>query len=508
MKRFLLIFLLMFIPLLLAGQTTYRYTDSLFTAVQTHTDLGYATAPELNSPYMGESATHKTGLTMHIFQPENDELTLRPMLICAHGGAFVTGNKEHDDMMAFCREFASRGYVTATMEYRLGMNPASRVSGERAVYRALQDSRAAIRFIREKAAEFGVDTSRVYFLGSSAGAFIGLHNLFMNEATERPASTGTISTFPPTPNNGPDLGGYDAIRSQSTHNPHPNAVIALWGALKDTTLIKKSDEKVPVFLVHGTDDIIVPFGLGHPFQAPALPGTYGSKVIAEKFTAIGYPHETYFVKGAGHEFYGVYNGKWHPEPNAYWDSVLTKSTCFLYQQHKPQAEFDFTTDNYTIQFSDQSSDGTISWYWEFGDGGTSAEQHPTHTYSQSGTYKVNLYIENEISSWDTTSALVTIIESGVETALTHPTKTELIHNFPNPFNASTTITYSLAKAGHVELNIYNLAGKRVKRLVSEHQAPGRYAHHFYAENFSSGLYFYQLRIDNRIIAAKKMGLLK
>ncbi len=508
MKRCLLIFLLMLIANLLAGQTTYRYTDSLFTAVQTHTDLGYATAPELNSPYMGESATHKTGLTLHIFQPSNDELALRPMLICAHGGAFVTGNKEHDDMMAFCREFAQRGYVTATMEYRLGMNPASRVSGERAVYRALQDSRAAIRFIREKAAEFGVDTSRVYFLGSSAGAFIGLHNLFMNETAERPASTGAISTFPPTPNNGPDLGGYDAIRSQSSHNPYPNAVIALWGALKDTILIKKDDEKIPVFLVHGEDDIIVPFGLGHPFQSPALPGTYGSKTIAEKFKTIGYPHETYFVKGAGHEFYGVYNGQWHPEPNAYWDSVLTKSSHFLHQQHKPQAAFDFTTDNYTVQFSDQSSDGSLSWYWEFGDGESSTEQHPAHTYPGSGTYKVDLYIENEISSWDTTSALVTIIESGVAKALTHPTKTELINNFPNPFNASTTITYSLTTAGYVDLCLYNVAGQVVKRLVNKHKAPGRYSLHLHAADLPSGLLFYRLRIDGRMVSVKKMALVK
>ncbi|MBD3383831.1 carboxylesterase family protein [candidate division KSB1 bacterium] len=508
MKRFLLIFLLTFIPTLLAGQTTYRYTDSLFTAVQTHTDLGYATAPELNSPYMGESATHKAGLTMHIFQPADDELALRPMLICAHGGAFVTGNKEHDDMMAFCREFASRGYVTATMQYRLGMNPASRVSGERAVYRALQDSRTAIRFIREKAAEFGVDTSRVYFLGSSAGAFIGLHNLFMNETAERPASTGAISTFPPTSDNGPDLGGYDAIKSQYNHNAHPNAVIALWGALKDTTLIKKDDEKIPVFLVHGTDDIIVPFGLGHPFQAPALPGTFGSKTIAEKFKTIGYPHETYFVKGVGHEFYGVHNGQWHPTPNAYWDSVLTKSSHFLYQQHKPQAAFEFTTDSYTVHFTDQSSEGTLSRYWTFGDGETSTEQHPIHNYSQSGTYRVRLYIENEISSWDTTSTLVSITETAVQTAPTLPVKTELINNFPNPFNASTTITYSLAKAGYVGLNIYNITGRRVKSLVNEYQTPGRYSLHFNAEHLPSGLYFYRLRINDQIVSSKKMGLLK
>ncbi len=305
-----------------------RYADSLFAVQQTDTNLVYATAPQLQSPYAGESATQSTSLKMHVFQPAGDTEQERPMLLCFHGGAFVSGNKEHDDMLAFCRTFAAKGYVTATVQYRLGMNATSAVSGTRSVYRALQDGRAAIRYAKAHASTFGIDTSRVFMLGSSAGAFIGLQAIYMNTSAEKPAAAGHISHMPPTLDDGPDLGGLDAIESSLTGFGQPAAVISLWGAVQDTVLITPTDV-TPVLLVHGTADNIVPFGVGSPFNLTSLPATYGSSPIHERLMNLGFPHETYFVPGEGHEFYGVSNGMWNPAPNAYWDTVVTRVTEFL-----------------------------------------------------------------------------------------------------------------------------------------------------------------------------------
>src|SRR3989339_1904324 len=134
------------------SQDKERYFDSLFVATQTHTNLVYTTAPQLTSPYISESSTATVDLKMHIFQPQGDAQQKRPMLVCFHGGGFVSGNKEHDDMIEFCKIFAQKGYVTATAQYRLGMNLLSNTSGERSVYRAIQDSRALLRYLRENAA--------------------------------------------------------------------------------------------------------------------------------------------------------------------------------------------------------------------------------------------------------------------------------------------------------------------------------------------------------------------
>ena len=306
-----------------------RYVDSLFVVVQTDTNRVYATAPQLTSQYAGESATENVNLTMHVFQPANDAELRRPMLLCFHGGAFVSGTKEHDDMLAFCRQFASRGYVTASVQYRLGMNVVSAVSGTRSVYRALQDCRAAIRYIKHNAVQLKIDTAKIFALGSSAGGFIGLHTAYMNKESEKPASANAINNFPPTLDNGPDLGALDAIESIYRYGGMPNGVISLWGGLKDTILIEQTDT-TPLFLVHGTSDNIVPFNVGTPFNLTTLPATYGSNPIHQRLSNLHIDHQTYFVDGAGHEFYGVTNGMWSPSPNAYWDTVVTKVTQFLY----------------------------------------------------------------------------------------------------------------------------------------------------------------------------------
>ncbi len=505
MNRFIIVIFSFVLATSLTAQLTYRYTDSLFAVEELLSPLTYATAPELNSPYFGESFTHDEELSMRLFRPVNDNLSQRPMLICIHGGAFVSGNPNHDDMIAFCELFASRGYVTATIQYRLGMNPLSASSSERAVYRGLQDSRAAIRYIKENADEFEVDTNHVYMLGSSAGSFVALHNLFMNTDAERPSSA----------QSNPDLGGYDAIENQYNHNAHPDAVIALWGALQATDLIQPGDEEIPVFLIHGTEDDIVPFGLDHPFQFPLLPQTYGSQSIAERFVEIGYPHETYFVEGEDHEFYGASNGNWSSGPNEYWDTISTRSINFLYKHHKPTANFAHFTEGNSVSFTDQSTENIIGWHWDFGDGETSDEQNPVHEYATEGEYKVRLAVQNEIQSWDTISSTINItITSIAEYNSTLPKEFELSQNYPNPFNPITTIKYTIPEqdfgnqgSTKISLKIIDALGRIIATLVNEHQLPGNYSMSWDASNNASGIYYYRLQSSN-YTETKKMVLLR
>ncbi|MBU0474294.1 MAG: T9SS type A sorting domain-containing protein [Bacteroidetes bacterium] len=88
-----------------------------------------------------------------------------------------------------------------------------------------------------------------------------------------------------------------------------------------------------------------------------------------------------------------------------------------------------------------------------------------------------------------------------------PNKFELSQNYPNPFNPSTTINYSILKAGDVSLKVYNIRGEVVSELVNKHQSYGNYSITFNASNLASGTYIYELKSgDNRI--AKKMLLLK
>ncbi|MGE5437678.1 MAG: T9SS type A sorting domain-containing protein [Syntrophothermus sp.] len=84
---------------------------------------------------------------------------------------------------------------------------------------------------------------------------------------------------------------------------------------------------------------------------------------------------------------------------------------------------------------------------------------------------------------------------------------QLSQNYPNPFNPSTTITYQIPTNGFVTIKIYNVLGKEVKTLVSQDQNAGNYSVRFDARDLSSGVYFYQINVNN-FTTSKKMLLLK
>jgi len=84
---------------------------------------------------------------------------------------------------------------------------------------------------------------------------------------------------------------------------------------------------------------------------------------------------------------------------------------------------------------------------------------------------------------------------------------KLNQNFPNPFNPSTNIGYSLSTTGEVSLAVYDLLGQKVETLVDKTQPGGQYSIQFNAEQLSSGVYIYRLETDQMVIS-QKMILIK
>jgi hypothetical protein len=88
---------------------------------------------------------------------------------------------------------------------------------------------------------------------------------------------------------------------------------------------------------------------------------------------------------------------------------------------------------------------------------------------------------------------------------------QLQQNYPNPFNPSTIISWHLAVGSHVDLSIYDLHGKKVATLVSEHQIAGTHQVEWDASGntgIASGVYLYKLSTGNGYTASKKLLLLK
>lgn len=78
----------------------------------------------------------------------------------------------------------------------------------------------------------------------------------------------------------------------------------------------------------------------------------------------------------------------------------------------------------------------------------------------------------------------------------------LLSNYPNPFNATTMITYQLSTSNPVSLRIYDLSGKLVDELVNANQQAGKYQVSYNGRELSSGTYFYQLKSGNECLNGK------
>jgi photosystem II stability/assembly factor-like uncharacterized protein len=88
-----------------------------------------------------------------------------------------------------------------------------------------------------------------------------------------------------------------------------------------------------------------------------------------------------------------------------------------------------------------------------------------------------------------------------------PSEFNLSQNYPNPFNPTTTINYSLPKAGFTTLTVYNVLGIKVALLVNEYKQSGNYSVKLNGSNLASGIYFYKLE-TGQFSQIKKMILLK
>lgn len=80
-------------------------------------------------------------------------------------------------------------------------------------------------------------------------------------------------------------------------------------------------------------------------------------------------------------------------------------------------------------------------------------------------------------------------------------------NFPNPFNPTTNISFSIPSDGFVRLSVYDITGRLISNLISEHKSAGEYKVKFDGSKLSSGVYFYSLEV-NGAAHTKRMTMIK
>lgn len=138
----------------------------------------------------------------------------------------------------------------------------------------------------------------------------------------------------------------------------------------------------------------------------------------------------------------------------------------------------------------------------------------TNTFSRSGdgrSFLVKCIVKDAVNNIYTVTKEVSggtaLPKQQEENGLAKEFNTELLDNYPNPFNPSTKISYSLKKEGRVSLKIYNTLGEEIITLVDEIKPAGSYEAEFNASVLPSGIYIYRMQSGD-YVSSKKMILLK
>lgn len=124
---------------------------------------------------------------------------------------------------------------------------------------------------------------------------------------------------------------------------------------------------------------------------------------------------------------------------------------------------------------------------------------PAEVRDYSGSITITSNAENQSEMLLAVNAEGGMVHADEETI--SPATTQLIGNYPNPFNPSTTITYSLEKEGQVSVEIFNIRGQKIKTLINEKKGAGRHSIIWdgtdgKGANVSSGIYFYLMKTDS------------
>lgn len=318
MKKVMFFIILLFISLTFC---TERYKDPVFktekilnlvyaekiphlkqkhfvTALTNGLKLSSDIIPKLNF-YQSRNTTKDIDLRFNLYQPKIDSIHKRPLIIVVHGGAFISGSKDdkNQPIIDYCDSLSSRGYVVASIDYRIGLILNSvenqlvidSLDLKRAIQWGVQDLERAVLYFKNNAEQYKIDADKIFVMGNSSGAVLALHFAMEKEINVK-------------------------------------GVVSLWGGVLNKNHIKNI--MTPVLFIHGESDEIIPFKEGRIMDLnfikeenrfiPAFtsiisafdlkffsPIFYGGGYMASVLKESNKRHKTYFLENTGHEFYYI-----------------------------------------------------------------------------------------------------------------------------------------------------------------------------------------------------------
>lgn len=295
-----------------------RYYDKIFS--QSSSTVTFGNSMKFDSTYID--------LKMDIYQPTGDLLAHRPLIVLAFPGSFTAGTRLSPDIITLCDNFARRGYVCASIDYRLGFEGGSDCDTNqfKALIRGVQDMKAAVRYFYKDAQTtntFRIDTNQIFIGGSSAGAFISLNYAYGKLDTLSRAEPNWARPAVDS------LGGSEGNSGNPGYSSKVKGVIDLCGGIADTVWIMPGD---PILVgVHGTADATVScyfdsvYASTHPESL-----LFGGGDVKNRLEHIGLNHSLHLFYGADHVPY-ILPIPFIPPASTYMDSTINIVRDFLFQ---------------------------------------------------------------------------------------------------------------------------------------------------------------------------------
>lgn len=234
-------------------------------------------------------------LQMDILEPDQKSNGKYPLFIFVHGGGFLKGGR--GGAGGFRAGLAEKGFVVASIDYRLGWdrgNGRSPCSGDSvemkyAIYRAVQDLHASIRYLVANADKYQIDPNWIFLGGQSAGAVTVLNGAFLSQEEANKDIPNVMSKLGPIQGEGNNINVPFKIKG----------VAAMWGDLHNTDQIDRSDA-VPVIFYHGSRDKVAPMNKGRVYSCPNFMEVYGTKALYEHLQNLGTSSVAQIDPNGGH----------------------------------------------------------------------------------------------------------------------------------------------------------------------------------------------------------------
>ncbi len=288
---------------------------------------------------------------------------------------------------------------------------------------------------------------------------------------------------------------------------------------------KNSYKYVYLYDSEGRDSILILYSYGMSGWVPSERYTYTYEALTGT-TIIGYWDGTTWVNF--YKYIDEYdtNNNYLGYTYQSWDGTTwVNSSRYIYTYNDQDQEIEYKNQDWdgavwvndyreTYEYN-SNGDESLYTYENYVSGEWVSDYQYAYEYDSNNKLSVQIYKSWDGTVWVNNSRTTYTYElvTGIEDDANLISDYHLYNNFPNPFNPTTKIEFSLLNKSQVTLKIYNLLGKEIATLVNGEVESGLHSIDFNATSLSSGVYFYKIDVissngKNLFSETKKMILLK